>query len=55
MVRFDEIFDLLSFFSDPRITLSPNKYKLETVQDFFYQVGHQTTDASIENKYFFTK
>ena len=27
MVRFDEIFDLLSFFSDPRITLSSNKYK----------------------------
>ena len=24
---------------------------LETVQDFFYQVGHQTTNASIGNKH----
>jgi hypothetical protein len=29
--------------------------RLETVQDFFDQVGHQTTNASIENKHFFTK
>ena len=27
-------------------------WKLETVQDFFYQVGHQTTNASIKNKHF---
>ena len=28
---------------------------VETVQDFFNQVGHQTTNASIGNKRFFTK
>ena len=28
---------------------------VESVQDFFDQVGHQTTNASIGNKYFFTK
>ena len=28
---------------------------VESVQDFFDQVGHQTTNASIRNKYFFTK
>ena len=28
---------------------------LETFQYFFDQVGHQTTNASIGNKHFFTK
>ena len=28
---------------------------VESVQEFFYQVGHQTTNASIRNNYVFTK
>ena len=30
-------------------------YALDTVQEFFDQVGHQTMYASIGNKHFFTK
>ena len=31
------------------------QFKVRVRPRFFDQVGHQTTDASIENKYFFTK
>ena len=30
-------------------------YILDTVQEFYYQVGHQATYASMGNKHFFTK
>ena len=30
-------------------------YVKETFQDFFDRAGHQTTNASIKNKHFFTK
>ena len=29
-------------------------YVLDTIQDFFVQVGHETTYAAIENHHFFT-
>ena len=38
----------------PTTQCSHHTPTLESIQDFFDQVGHQTTNASIRNKYFFT-